>query len=490
MIWEYKIQHIVILTKCLEAGRRKCEQYWADNIGDVFETQDKKMEITTTSSMPFADFEIRTFNAKNTTAPDEKPLALTQYHFTSWPDHGVPKFATSLISFIRRVQKAHNKEDGVPLLVHCSAGVGRTGTFMLLDSMLERIKAEKTVNVYEFLTGLRRRRVLMVQTLPQYVFIHDALCELITCGETDIAAPALKVKIQRLSKVIPGKGVTGFQEQFQLLDQVSRKPEEDDCSEAREHYNRSKNRYADRLPYNLSRARLRPTGEDGSEYINASFLDGYKKRNAYIATQGPLQNTVGDFWRLMWEFKSKVMVMLCSLTEDGHEACHPFWPYDEGGTAKYGKITVTLQTETSYDSFIQRKMLIQDDKAVQMGPGEGVVVTQFQLPDWPEHGRPVSTGAVVEMLDMITKAQMNTGNRAITILCNDGVGRTGTFICLHSQLERLKTEGVVDFFQAVKSARIQRAGLVPDADQYAYCHEVLADFVNSYDNYANFKDVV
>ncbi|CAI8032659.1 Receptor-type tyrosine-protein phosphatase F [Geodia barretti] len=339
------------------------------------------MEITTTSSMPFADFEIRTFNAKNTTAPDEKPLALTQYHFTSWPDHGVPKFATSLISFIRRVQKAHNKEDGVPLLVHCSAGVGRTGTFMLLDSMLERIKAEKTVNVYEFLTGLRRRRVLMVQTLPQYVFIHDALCELITCGETDIAAPALKVKIQRLSKVIPGKGVTGFQEQFQLLDQVSRKPEEDDCSEAREHYNRSKNRYADRLPYNLSRARLRPTGEDGSEYINASFLD--------VRPQ-PL----------------------------------------------------------------------------------------------------ISTGAVVEMLDMITKAQMNTGNRAITILCNDGVGRTGTFICLHSQLERLKTEGVVDFFQAVKSARIQRAGLVPDADQYAYCHEVLADFVNSYDNYANFKDVV
>ena len=93
-----------------------------------------------------------------------------------------------------------------------------------------------------------------------------------------------------------------------------------------------------------------------------SLLQGYKKRNAYIATQGPLLNTVGDFWRLMWEFKSKVMVMLCSLSEDGHEACHPFWPYDEGSTAKYGKITVTLQTETSYESFIQRKMLIQDDK--------------------------------------------------------------------------------------------------------------------------------
>ena len=126
---------------------------------------------------------------------------------------------------------------------------------------------------------------------------------------------------------------------------------------------------------------------------------------------------------------------------------------------------------------------------------EGIVVTQFHMSGWPEHSRPASTGSVVEMLDMITKAQMSSGNRAITVLCNtvshtssvladcsplpsphpplslpplsDGVGRTGTFICLHSQLERLKTEGVVDFFQVVKSAHIQRDGPIP----YAVCHE-------------------
>ena len=93
-------------------------------------------------------------------------------------------------------------------------------------------------------------------------------------------------------------------------------------------------------------------------------LQGYKCRNAYIATQGPLASTVGDFWRLMWEFKSKVIVMLCSLSEEGQEACHPFWPYDDGSTAKYGKLSVTLQSETSYDSFVQRKMLVQDEKVI------------------------------------------------------------------------------------------------------------------------------
>ena len=104
-----------------------------------------------------------------TTETDEGPLAVTQYHFTSWPDHGVPQFTTSLVSFVRRVQKAHNKDGGVPLLVHCSAGVGQTGTFILLDSMLEKMREENSLNVYECLVNLRKRRVLMVQTL---VLLH------------------------------------------------------------------------------------------------------------------------------------------------------------------------------------------------------------------------------------------------------------------------------------------------------------------------------
>ncbi len=167
--------------------------------------------------------------------PGGEVLKVTQYHFTSWPDHGVPKFATSLISFIRRVQKGHNKDVGKSLLVHCSAGVGRTGTFITLDVMLERIKGEKTVNVYEFVRNMRQRRVLMVQTLvraaaargggqcslcmfvqAQYVFIHDALSEYVTCGETEITANNLRAKFNHLTKQIPGRGLTGFQNQFQV----------------------------------------------------------------------------------------------------------------------------------------------------------------------------------------------------------------------------------------------------------------------------------
>lgn len=92
----------------------------------------------------------------------EVPLSVVQYHFLGWPDHGVPKFATSLIEFIRRVRHGYRSDRAI--LVHCGAGVGRTGTYITLDSMLERIKETDTINVYEFVRNMRAKRVLMVQT--------------------------------------------------------------------------------------------------------------------------------------------------------------------------------------------------------------------------------------------------------------------------------------------------------------------------------------
>ena len=100
-----------------------------------------------------------------TMEPNTPPLEVTQYHYLAWPDHGVPANAISMINFIKRVRKTHPYSRQDLLLVHCSAGVGRTGTFITLDYMLERIKAEKTINIYEYVSELRKQRVLMVQTV-------------------------------------------------------------------------------------------------------------------------------------------------------------------------------------------------------------------------------------------------------------------------------------------------------------------------------------
>ncbi len=97
--------------------------------------------------------------------PDKPPFQVTLFHYLAWPDHGVPANAISMVNFIKRVRKTHPYSKTEILLVHCSAGVGRTGTFITLDSMIERIKTEETINIFQFVKNLRKQRVLMVQTM-------------------------------------------------------------------------------------------------------------------------------------------------------------------------------------------------------------------------------------------------------------------------------------------------------------------------------------
>lgn len=99
------------------------------------------------------------------------PLIVTHYHFSAWPDHGVPADKTSLIHFIQRIRRNHPYFNSSPLLVHCSAGVGRTGTFITLDSMIQRMKSEDTLDIFEFIRQMRSRRPLMVQTEVRIIMI-------------------------------------------------------------------------------------------------------------------------------------------------------------------------------------------------------------------------------------------------------------------------------------------------------------------------------
>ena len=107
--------------------------------------------------------------------PGSAPLKVTQYHFTGWPDHGVPQNGLTVINFIKRVRTVHPYSDSQPLLVHCSAGVGRTGAFIVLDSMLQRMQVEQNLSIYEFFKQLRAQRVFMVQTQVFYHKKHSTL---------------------------------------------------------------------------------------------------------------------------------------------------------------------------------------------------------------------------------------------------------------------------------------------------------------------------
>ncbi|CAI8039710.1 Receptor-type tyrosine-protein phosphatase S [Geodia barretti] len=408
-------------------------------------------------------------------------MTVSHLHYTAWPDHGVPDNVMSLIAFIRHVRKLHPVSHQQPLLVHCSAGVGRTGTLILLDIIMQQMKTEGTISVLHWLRNLRMQRMKMVQSQQQYEFIHCGLSELVVCGETEVGAANLRIALKNLKKKGP-VGFTGFQRQMQIIEEVS-SHHPVTFSDAEEEYNRNKNRFPDKLPNDTYRVRLRCGPMPGSDYINASFVNGYKQKGAYIATQCPLENTVADFWRMVNEFQCGCVVMLCQLQEEGEESSCCFWPEEEGESVVHGKLSVKLVSVKTHGDIVTRKLEMVEGAARLNRPH---MVHLLQLTSWPLQGLPHPM-AILSLIDQLTSTQMRCGNRRTVIMCSDGVSRTGTFLTIHCQLERLKTEGVVDFLQTIKSARLHRPGLVNNTDHYVFCHEVVNMYLDNFDTYANFE---
>uniref|UniRef100_A0A8C7Y9S0 protein-tyrosine-phosphatase n=1 Tax=Oryzias sinensis TaxID=183150 RepID=A0A8C7Y9S0_9TELE len=173
MIWEKNVRTMVMLTRCNEQGRVKCEQYWASGVkscGDII--------VKTTSDIILDDWTIKDFNIKNVKTAEMR--AVRHFHFTAWPDHGVPETTELLISF-RHLVREHMDQysQHSPTVVHCSAGVGRTGTFIAIDRLIFQIERENIVDIFGIVHNLRMHRPLMVQTEDQYVFLNQCALDFI-----------------------------------------------------------------------------------------------------------------------------------------------------------------------------------------------------------------------------------------------------------------------------------------------------------------------
>ncbi|XP_075978546.1 tyrosine-protein phosphatase Lar isoform X6 [Anticarsia gemmatalis] len=469
MCWELRTSTIVMMTKLEERTRIKCDQYWPSRGTETY----GMMAVTIAEVQELATYCIRTFQVERNGNSAER-REIKQLQFTAWPDHGVPDHPAPFLQFLRRV-RALNPPDAGPLVVHCSAGVGRTGCFIVIDSMLERARHERTVDIYGHVTCLRAQRNYMVQTEDQYIFIHDALLEAVICGDTEVPARNLHAHIQKLMRVDPIENITGMELEFKKL--ANMKADSSRFVSASLPCNKHKNRLVHILPYESTRVCLSP--RDGSDYINASFVDGYRYRAAYIATQGPLPDTTDDFWRMLWEHNSTIIVMLTKLKEMGREKCHQYWPSDR--SVRYQCFVVDPIAEYNMPQYILREFKVTDAR-----DGSSRTVRQFQFTDWPEQGVPKSGEGFIDFLGQVHKTKEQFGQDGpITVHCSAGVGRTGVFITLSTVLERMQYEGVVDVFQTVRTLRTQRPAMVQTEDQYEFCYRAALEYLGSFDHYAN-----
>ncbi|XP_041419941.1 receptor-type tyrosine-protein phosphatase delta isoform X38 [Xenopus laevis] len=470
MMWEQRSATVVMMTKLEERSRIKCDQYWPSRGTETYGL----IQVTLLDTVELATYTVRTFALYKNGSSEKREIR--QFQFTAWPDHGVPEHPTPFLAFLRRV-KTCNPPDAGPMVVHCSAGVGRTGCFIVIDAMLERIRHEKTVDIYGHVTLMRAQRNYMVQTEDQYIFIHDALLEAVTCGNTEVPARNLYAYIQKLTQIEPGENVTGMELEFKRLS--SSKAHTSRFISANLPCNKFKNRLVNIMPYESTRVCLQPIrGVEGSDFINASFIDGYRQQKAYIATQGPLAETTEDFWRMLWEHNSTIVVMLTKLREMGREKCHQYWPAER--SARYQYFVVDPMAEYNMPQYILREFKVTDAR-----DGQSRTVRQFQFTDWPEQGVPKSGEGFIDFIGQVHKTKEQFGQDGpISVHCSAGVGRTGVFITLSIVLERMRYEGVVDIFQTDKMLRTQRPAMVQTEDQYQFCYRAGLEYLGSFDHYA------
>ncbi|XP_047223786.1 receptor-type tyrosine-protein phosphatase S-like isoform X4 [Girardinichthys multiradiatus] len=470
MVWEQRTASVVMMTRLEEKSRIKCDQYWPSRGTETY----GMTQVTLLDTMELATFCVRTISLHKSGSSERREVR--QFQFTAWPDHGVPEYPTPFLNFLRRV-KACNPPDAGPIIVHCSAGVGRTGCFIVIDAMLERIRHERTVDIYGHVTLMRSQRNYMVQTEDQYSFIHESLLEAVACGNTEVAARTLYSYMQKLSKVEPGEHVIGMELEFKRL--ANTKAHTSRFVTANLPCNKFKNRLVNIMPYETTRVCLQPIrGLEGSDYINASYIDGYRQQRGYIATQGPLAETTEDFWRMLWEHNSTIVVMLTKLREMGREKCHQYWPAER--SARYQYFVVDPMAEYNMPQYILREFKVTDAR-----DGQSRTVRQFQFTDWPEQGVPKSGEGFIDFIGQVHKTKEQFGQDGpITVHCSAGVGRTGVFITLSIVLERMRYEGAVDIFQTVKMLRTQRPAMVQTEDEYQFCYQAALEYLGSFDHYA------
>uniref|UniRef100_A0A672RMY7 protein-tyrosine-phosphatase n=1 Tax=Sinocyclocheilus grahami TaxID=75366 RepID=A0A672RMY7_SINGR len=467
MIWQEQSACIVMVTNLVEVGRVKCYKYWPDD-AEVY----GDFKVTFVEVEPLAEYVVRTFTLERRGFNEVREVK--QFHFTGWPDHGVPYHATGLLSFIRRV-KMSNPPTAGPIVVHCSAGAGRTGCYIVIDIMLDMAEREGVVDIYNCVKALRSRRINMVQTEEQYIFIHDAILEACLCGETAIPVCEFKAAYYDMIRIDSQSNSSHLKDEFQTLNSVTPQPQPEDCSIALLPRNHDKNRFMDNLPPDRCLPFLITIDGESSNYINAALMDSYRQPAAFIVTQHPLPNTVKDFWRLVYDYGCTSVVMLNEI--DLAQGCPQYWP--EEGMLRYGPVQVDCISCSMDCDVISRLFRICNLTRPQEGY---LMVRQFQYLGWAGHREvPASKRSFLKLILQVDKWQeeCEEGDGRTIIHCLNGGGRSGMFCAISIVCEMIKRQNVVDVFHAVKSLRNSKPNMVDSPEQYRFCYDLALEYIET-----------
>ncbi|XP_063390066.1 tyrosine-protein phosphatase 69D [Cydia fagiglandana] len=502
MIWEHGLELIVMLTNLEEYSKVKCSKYWPDE--DRGSRAFGAITVHHVSEKRYSDYIVRELKiVKQATNSEGQPIVenngvakrngdckdpesgsaptsprevkdntrvVRQYHFLMWKDFAAPEHPQSILKFIKRMNEAWSHLMGRPVVVHCSAGVGRTGTLVALDCLLEQLRTTRRAAVFTTVAELRRQRNFLVQSLKQYIFVYRALVEYAHYGDTEIPASRLKSSIDRLRNTAEGADKCLMEHEFEKMMNPPVTEPVKSCSAGSVEEARAKNRSPEYLPYDRNRVILAPAPPlHYSTYINASFIEAYDNSEGFIITQDPLPNTIMDFWRMVSEHNVSTIVMLSEL---GEGKCPRYW---DDGTAQYEHISVQYEESESCPYYTRRQFRVTNNKS-----GDVCVVRQLQYQGWPTAPGhvPEVTRGLAELADAARQQPTPAmhAEPAMLLHCQYGTERSALFAALCILIAQLRNERRVDVAATARKVRSQRAGTINTFLQYEFLHRAILNY--------------
>ncbi|XP_065344145.1 receptor-type tyrosine-protein phosphatase epsilon-like isoform X1 [Cloeon dipterum] len=459
MVWQEKISLIVMVTNILEGGKKKCEVYWSDVKQEV---RYGFVTVRTIKEELGSDFLIRTMSVTR----DQIERIVRQLHYTGWPDHGVPNGTQSMVNFIDEINQYNNKQ---PILVHCSAGVGRTGTVILIDACLRMNQSHGKIDAFAILTRMRVQRANLVDNLAQLEFAFLVLLEKIANPKFEISCVKFSEEYINLMRDHKRR----LREEFAKISVICERdfqraetPVKNETNKCRHpKFISSSNHIVRLFPYE---------NVVTMSFVNGVTVDGYKKPKQFIATQVPMKNTVEDFWRMVDQFNVKEVVVL----NEPHVSEPQFLPTNQRSLI-FGGIEVILENFEEYQSVKTLNITL-----INKAKYKNVSVKCASFGWIPGEVAPPS---LKSLFDLWGTLKISNEKDVISVVCHDGVTACGLFLGVGFVIEKIKLEHVVDPGLAVRTMRKSRPAFISSQVQYELLLEAAKHYLYSFDTYGNFK---
>ncbi|XP_070183794.1 receptor-type tyrosine-protein phosphatase epsilon-like [Littorina saxatilis] len=469
MVWQEGVTDIVMLTNIKEGKKSKCYEYWPAQ-GDRLTTG--HMEVTGVEEETRAHFVIRTFDLKQSEGSETRRVK--QYQYQSWMDHEVPA-TTPLVNFWRYVRsRAPRTAQAPPLVVHCSAGVGRSGTFIALDIIIDHAEQKAEVNIYNTVDRLRDDRCLMVQNKNQYVFLHEAVVEAYMSGDSRIQMSDMDTVLPHtVAHHTPSDRVD---REFEALCKMR------DCLTAPTYTaanlkeNRAKNRNPNALPNDKHLVYLTKHVKGRNQYINAVYMTTFLQQQGSIMTQLPLPDTLVDMWRLVDGCDVSTIVSIGDVGGKKNVCC--YWPKEAERKIHAGPYTISFKSAAKVGDALFSYMLYMETDTTSRE------VRVLHYAGWT--GQVADNMAdLLHLLTSLHTSHHDRGGKPVIVQCIDGASQSGVVCALWDVISRMTCDAELDVYMAVRQLHTVRPEALTSVEQYRFCYEVAQAFKNSQNVYAN-----